>query len=109
MATVEEECFLDRVERIAAGQSPQFEYYLNSDRDFSHHEIGKSIKRWIGVRQAILDFVRALPEKNLELTGFHDTYGEITVINSLEIMLEHDQEHLEHLKTMIHGYRRQVE
>jgi hypothetical protein len=101
LATVEEEAFWERVTRIAAGKAPFFEYYRNTGRDFSQLDLSNSLEAWIATRRRILEFVRALPETRLELTGTHAIFGPITVLDVLQIMLNHDREHLVELQQMV--------
>lgn len=98
LAVAEKECFLDRVTRIASGSKPQFDYYLNTDRDFSQMDLRHSLRQWAGVRQEILGFVTNLPDEKLLLTGMHETSGSITIPDVLQTMLDHDQEHLQELE-----------
>jgi hypothetical protein len=100
LATVDQEAYWERVIRIAAGERPYFEYYLNSDRDFSRYELIDSLQAWTMIRRQIIEFVRSLPEDKLTLTGTHQTFGTITVLDVLQSMLEHDREHLAELKHM---------
>jgi hypothetical protein len=99
--TVEEEAFWERVTRIAAGKAPFFEYYRNTGRDFSQLDLSNSLEAWIATRRRILEFVQTLPETRLELTGTHATFGPITVLDVLQIMLNHDREHLVELQQMV--------
>jgi hypothetical protein len=105
MATVDKDCFKDRVVRIAAGENPHFESYFNTGRDFSWFDLRDSLREWALTRQEIFDFVQALPEGAWSLTGTHSRFGTITVLRVLQVMLGHDQEHLEHLEQVIEGYR----
>ena len=98
MATVDQEAYWERVTRIAAGEKPHFEWYLNTGRDFSQHDLRDSLREWAVTRWQIIDFVRALPGDKLTLTGTHRTFGTITVLDVLQSMFDHDREHLEELK-----------
>jgi len=105
LATVDRECYRDRVIRIAANENPHFESYFNSGRDFSQYDLRDSLYEWAVTRQEIIDFVRALPENNWSLTGTHAAFGTITVLDVLRMMLDHDQEHLQHLEQAISRYK----
>jgi hypothetical protein len=98
LATVDKEAYWERVTRIAAGETPYFNYYLNTERDFSGDDLLDSLQAWAITRRQIIEFVRALPEDKLTLTGTHQTFGLITVLDVLQSMLDHDQEHLAELK-----------
>ncbi len=105
MATVERDCYKDRVVRISAGENPHFESYFNTSWDFSRFDLRDSLREWTLTRQEIFDFVQALPDGAWSLTGTHATFGTLTVLGVLKIMLKHDREHLEHLEQVIERYR----
>jgi hypothetical protein len=104
LATVDKDCFKDRVVRIAAGKNPYFEAYFNTGWDFSRLDLSDSLREWAVVRQEIFDLVRALPEESWSLTGTHATFGTIAILSVLQTMLRHDQEHLQHLEQLLEGY-----
>ena len=105
LATVERECFQDRVVRIAAGEGPHFESYFNTGRDFSRLDLRDSLHEWALTRQEIIAFVQAMPDEGWALAGAHATFGAITVRSVLQVMLNHDQEHLQHLERLLDAYR----
>ena len=104
LATAEQECFQDRIQRIAEGNCPSFAYYLNTGRDFSDLDLRNSLRTWHETRQAIFRFVRCLPETAWLQTGNHITSGTITIRDVLISMLEHDREHLENLRWKVGKY-----
>ncbi len=101
LATVEEECFKDRIERIATDTNPYFEYYLNTGRDFSGFDLKESLRKWAATRQENVDLVQTLAEEKWTLVGFHETFGTITVFGALQIMIDHDREHWSELQAML--------
>lgn len=102
LATVDEECYLYRVEHIAAGEKPFFESYFNTGRDFSQYDLRESLHQWADTRQKMIDYVHLLPEESLSLTGTHEAFGTITILDVFRMMLDHDREHLQHLEQSIH-------
>lgn len=105
LATVEKECFQDRLRRIAAGGKPHFEYYLNTGRDFGRLELTDSLRDWAVTRQENVDFVGGLTEEQWALTGVHQTFGPMTMRDALRVMADHDQEHLQELVQLLAEYR----
>ncbi|MGB0387209.1 MAG: DinB family protein [Ardenticatenaceae bacterium] len=105
MATVDKDAFLPRVSKIAAGINPHFEYYLNDDFNFGNLDLRYYIKEWATIRKVMVDFVSALPEEALSLTGTHARFGTLTVLDVLQIVLDHDREHIEHLKQLFIQYK----
>lgn len=108
LATVEEDCFLDRVLRIASGENPNFKPYFNTGWDFSSIDLRESLHHWEVVRRQIIDFVHALDGEQLLCTGTHETYGKITVPDVLQVMLDHDNEHLQSLRQLMIEYSTQI-
>src|SRR5215470_2961093 len=94
MAACDKECLQTRIMQIASGENPNFEFYSNTDRDFSRLVLKKSLDEWAVTRRAIIDFYRTLPDEKLSLTGNHATFGKITVPDYLRIGVDHDREQL---------------
>ena len=102
MATVEKECHQARLVRLAAGgESPHFAPYFNTGRDFSQLALEDSLQAWAITRGEIFDFLDSLPEEKWSLSGTHATFGPITILDILQMMLDHDQEHLGELEALI--------
>ena len=100
MATVEDECFLERVKRFSTEESPNFDHYDNTGWDFSHFELTDSLRNWAALRRGLLDMVRTVPESVWLRSATHSTRGTQTLLELLHVMLEHDQEHLQEVKRM---------
>jgi hypothetical protein len=105
LATVDKECFLDRLTRIASGENPHFDYYLNTGRDFSRLDLRDALQKWTTTRQEIIDFVQGLPEQKLSLTGTHVFFGVMSIPDLLQVIVDHDQEHLNELQQAIAIYK----
>ena len=101
LATVDEDCFRDRIVKISASEHPHFEAYFNTGWDFGGHDLEESVRKWMATRQRILAIVKVLPETGWSLTGTHPRFGTMTVLSVLQVMLNHDLEHLEHLEKLI--------
>ena len=107
LATTERDCFQDRIVQITAGEKSYFESYFNTGWDFSQFELMKSLNDWVDIRHAIINQVSVMSEKDLAFSGTHAAFGTITVLDVLQVMLEHDQEHLQALQQMIDEYKMQ--
>ncbi len=105
LAIVDKECYQDRVLRIAAGETPYFESYFNTGRDFSMFDIQDSLRAWVDTRKEIIEFVNNLSEEQFSFTGTHAAFGTLTVQRVLELMLEHDHEHILDLDKTIKAYQ----
>ncbi len=104
LATVDKECYLDRVIRIAAGANPHFASYFNTGRDFSQIDLKEALRDWSVTRQEIVDLVKGLPEGKLSLSGVHEAFGRITVLDVLKMISDHDAEHLQELEHVLEKY-----
>jgi hypothetical protein len=107
LATSEKECFLERILRISIGGKPFLAYYDNADSDFSQHDLLESLKAWSETRQAIIEAVRGLSDDQLILTGKHETMGDMSVQQLLQLMVDHDQEHIRNLRKLIKQHKSQ--
>ncbi|HSM58820.1 MAG TPA: DinB family protein [Candidatus Sulfomarinibacteraceae bacterium] len=104
LAAVEKDCMWERLQRIASGSEPHFEYYENTGWDFSQQELTASLETWRRRREESLAFVRALLPEALSLEGTHAAFGTITVQDVMRIILEHDQEHLAELDEALEAF-----
>lgn len=101
LATAERGCLLDRMNRIAAGNSPTFGIYLDTDTEFATRDLHLALEQWADARREVIDFINALPEAALAFTGYHPSFGRLTVLGYLQIFLDHDQRHLVDLQQMV--------
>ena len=108
LAVGERECLLVRVQQFANEANPQFAWYDNSNRDFSHLDLTDALHLWAEARKEIIAFIRGLTEEKFATTAQHSSYGEITLLDYLKIWLEHDAEHLNNLQMMLMSYRKQT-
>lgn len=101
LAITERECLFDRVQRIASGSNPTFGIYLDRDAEFMTRDLHFALEQWADARQAVIDFVNTLPDSALAHTGYHPSFGRLTVLGYLQIFLDHDQRHLADLQQMV--------
>ena len=101
LEATQRECVLVRVQQIASGGHPRFEFYGNTGRDFGSVDLKDSLRGFADARQAVRDLALGLSRKQQHFTGQHQTFGELTVERYLEIDLEHDQGHLRDLERFL--------
>ena len=101
LATTEDECFLERLKRFSTEENPHFEHYDNTGRDFSSFGLVDSLRKRAALRQELLDMVRTMPETIWSRTATHSTRGTQTPVELLQVILEHDQEHLGDLERAV--------
>lgn len=94
----ERECVLARVQAIASGSHPAFDYYSNTGRDFGLVDLEVSLRGFADARALVIDFVRGLSVEQLSYTGRHQAFGDVTAHDYLKIDLEHDRGHLADLQ-----------
>jgi hypothetical protein len=98
LEATQRECVLVRVQQIASGSHPRFDYYRNTGRDFGPVDLKDSLRDFADARQAVRDVAAGLSPEQQRFTGRHQTFGELTIQRYLEIDLEHDQGHLRDLE-----------
>ena len=101
LATAERDCLLVRVQQIASGSNPTFGIYLDTEAEFITRDLHFALEQWAAARQAVIDFVTALPETALACIGYHPSFGRLTVLGYLQIFLDHDRRHFEDLQRMV--------
>lgn len=109
LATTEKECFLDRVKRLKEELRPEFQYYDNTDYDFSQQGLLTSVENWKATRWEIIEFVRGMTYEEREKEGVHETIGEMGLIDLFKLMIAHDQEHRQELQENLHLYQLESE
>jgi len=100
LAATERDCYEPRIQSIAAGDNPTFDFFTNDDTDFSGAQLESALEEWVGTRARLVEFVRTLSDEKRRLTGLHERYGDVTVDRYLEIALEHDRDHLRGLERL---------
>ena len=55
-------------------------------------------------RRELLDFVAALSDQDLALVGIHEMVGPMTILDTLEEILDQDQGNLRHVYQLITAY-----
>ena len=99
------ECVLPRVQAIASGSHPSFEFYWNTGRDFGPVDLKASLRGFAQTRSQVVRLVGGLSAEQLRCTGHHQTFGDITAHDYLKIDLEHDQGHLGNLQRSLASAR----
>jgi hypothetical protein len=105
LASVEQTCHLQRVIRIASGETPTLGLYTNTAANYQKTDLHKSLKRWIAVRQELISFVEGLSPSQLSYTGIHESLGPMTLLETLRDILAQDQGNLRHVRQLILAYQ----
>jgi hypothetical protein len=90
--------FIDRINRIAAGDKPSFgSYVAEDDADFPLWQkwgLQILLDRLHADRLFIFKLINELSCTQIETTGMHQRFGEMTVIQWTEFFLLHESHHL---------------
>ena len=105
LEAAQRECVLPRVQAIASGSHPSFDFYLNTGRDFGPADLKASLRGFAEARSQVVQLVRGLSAEQLRYAGHHQTFGDITAHDYLKIDLEHDQGHLGDLRRSLASAR----
>ncbi len=101
MAEAEEGCLWQRIRLIATGAQPHFEFYQNSQDDFSHLDLLDSLELWAKTRRKVIDFAASLSAEQRAFTAIHAAFGTITIADYLTEFHQHDVEHLHDLEKQL--------
>ena len=105
LATVEQTCHLPRVIRIASGETPRLDLYINTAANYDNADLHKSLKKWIATRTELIHFVQSLSDQQLTFIGVHESVGPMTILELLKEILEQDQGNLRHVRQLIVAYQ----
>jgi hypothetical protein len=101
LAAVERQCHLRRVKRIAAGGTPEIQGYIDIADDLGEHDMHESLRAWIAARQQLIKYVRELDDRQLRYVGIHEKIGAITVLDTLQEILDQDYGNFRHVCQLI--------
>lgn len=104
LAAVEETCHLDRVEKIATGDTPDIANYRDRGVDFSGEELLESLEKWQTLRRRLLSVVGKLSARELRFIGIHEKLGALSLLDALREIVDQDQGHLRHIRRLIVAY-----
>lgn len=108
LATIERDCYLDRLTRIASGSRPHFDPFISTCLAQEGAELSASLDEWTGVRRQLLEFVASLSDEELYFTGTHDTLGTVTTIDLLNELSARDDRQFRYVEQLIEDYLEEV-
>jgi hypothetical protein len=101
LAAVEKQCHLRRVKRIASGETPRLHGYSDVADDLDEHDMRESLDEWTEARRRLIDYVSDLDDRQLNYVGIHEKIGAITLLDTLQEILEQDQGNFRHVCQLI--------
>jgi hypothetical protein len=78
--------------------------YAQTAPDLQQIDLRTSLRRWVGARQELLDFVQQCSDEALTWVGIHERVGPMTIPDTLRELLEQDQGNLRHVGQLIEAY-----
>ena len=108
LAAVEQQVYLHRIRRIASGQTPVLTHYENQAASFAHVDLADSLQAWVTARRELIHFVTALSDRQMALVGIHEMGGPMSLMDTLEEILEQDQANLRHVYQLILAYQEET-
>jgi hypothetical protein len=108
LATIERDCYLDRLTQVASGSHPHFDPFVSTYLDQEGFDLLASLAEWTAFRRQLLDYAASLSDEELRYTGTHDTLGTVTVIDLLKELSTHDDRQFRHVAQLIEDYLEEV-
>ncbi len=101
LAMLEQESYLFQLDGLIKRSNQTFSSYWNSEEELGRPELTDSIILWKERRRKFVERIKNLGPDRDELTAEHDVYGTITPDRLIEIAMNHDSDHLNHLIKII--------
>jgi hypothetical protein len=103
---LEVEGYCVRIKRLLHESQPELSDFdgakVAAERDYNSEDVFAALRQFTHAREANVEAVRELKMDQLERSGTLAGLGEITVVRLLELMLEHDEGHLNDLQRICH-------
>jgi len=71
---------------------------LAKDHRYNEQSYSEGIEEWKTAREETIDLIDAMTDDELHIVGIHSRYGEIDTLRILDIMAEHDLQHLRQME-----------
>ena len=100
-----EELWQRRIHQLLNHEHPAFQQ-INPDElaktnNYNEQDFHAGIAAWSDAREDTLNLVQELEDKELSRTGVHSRYGEMDVHRILDIMADHDLQHLAQMERTV--------
>ncbi len=74
-----------------------------TDRQYMRNDATEALSAFRKRREENIEFLKTLQPEQWERAGIHSKHGRMTITNVVELMVRHDNDHLEQLKTAVAG------
>ena len=71
---------------------------LAKDHRYNEQPYTEGIEEWKAAREDTIDLIDAMTQEQLHTVGIHSRYGEMDVFRILDIMADHDLQHLRQME-----------
>ena len=82
---------------MLTGRDQTFSQYWNTESELGRPELTESIVLWKERRRKFVERLKMLGPDQIELSVKHDVYGQMTAERLVEVVLNHDSDHFNHL------------
>lgn len=97
LAKLEQESYLFQLDGIIRDSGQTFSSYWNTEAELGRPELTDSIILWKERRRKFVERIKNIGSDRYELSAEHDVFGTITPERLVEIAINHDTDHLNHL------------
>ncbi|MEP6820285.1 MAG: DinB family protein [bacterium] len=105
--------YTPRIGRILAETDPDLADFdgarVTAESNYNYEQPGVALRAFESARRENVELLRALSEEQLEREGTLEGVGKINLRRLVELMLEHDEGHLEDLRVLRERLRRHSE
>lgn len=97
-----EELWQRRIHQLLHSEDKYFQQIdpdtLAKEHRYNEQPFNEGIKEWKAAREETIDLIDAMSEEQRLIIGTHSRYGEIDMYRILDIMAEHDLQHLRQME-----------
>ncbi len=97
-----EELWQRRIHQLLHEEKPQFQQInpdvLAIEHHYNERDYFEGIMEWQKSREETLELITSLSDEDISRIGVHSRYGEMNVYRILDIMADHDLQHLRQME-----------
>ena len=97
-----EELWQRRIHQLLHSDNKYFQQIdpdiLAKDHKYNEQPYKEGIEDWNSAREETIDLIDAMTEDQRTMIGIHSRYGEVDIFRIIEIMADHDLQHLRQME-----------
>jgi hypothetical protein len=105
LGDLEREGYGMRIERLLSEDGPEWDDFdgdaIARERNYLEQDAEAALQRFADARAANVARLRAVTGDEWQRRGLHRGLGEVTLARLTEMMLQHDREHAEDIRTLL--------